>query len=206
VTVAADTGKLREILGPTEGLQQPAWSADGKKIAFASNQGLESINRDGSSRSLLFASRGVLPQAAAYSPDGKRVAFVSLTLPDAESDLRLVDLDIRKVRLLAKCGDGIPRWSPDGRYLMCDGPDVNAPQVLVYDLSGGKPLQLPHGGSGLAGLGWSPDGRYIIAAQAASILAKPKLVLVTIPSGDVVVLDTGGALFGTAVCVGGPQP
>lgn len=198
LTVAAGTGKLRELLGPTEGLEHPVWSADGKKIAFASNRGLETINRDGSSRSLLFASKGVLPDAAAWSPDGKRVAFVSLTLPDGENDLRLIDLNTGKVRPLAQCGLGIPHWSPDGQYVECDGPDLNAPQVLIYDLSAGKVLQLPHGGSGLVGFGWSPDGRYVLAARAPSLLAKPQLVVVEIPSGKTMVADTGGALFGAA--------
>jgi Tol biopolymer transport system component len=70
--INADGSGLRRL---TDGME-PAWSPDGKKVAFArwrDPRGLYVIDEDGSNETLIFG--WVAAKGAAWSPDGSRIAF-----------------------------------------------------------------------------------------------------------------------------------
>ncbi len=92
----------------------PAWSPDGKTIAFDTtfdvDQGIDLINADGSDRRVVIHD-GSDPS---WSPDGTRLAFDGPGL-----DIFVADSDGRhRVRLTDNPGpDYAPVWSPDGRKI-----------------------------------------------------------------------------------------
>ena len=123
--------------------------------------------------------RGGLPGASigstAWSPDGRRVAFV-----DGYSTVYVINADGSGLRRLAQGGElfGL-RWSPDGRKILlsclkCAGDSTSR---FKSQFSGwGAVYVMNADGSGIRSLGsgarpeWSPDGRKIAFARGNEIV------------------------------------
>lgn len=111
-----------------------------------------------------------------WSPDGKRIAFVSTREgkdPDREnnSDIYVIDAapGATPQRLTSwKGDDSEPAWSPDGKwiaYLQGSEPQLSAysqDQIAVIPSTGGSPRYLaPTLDRDVGELTWTPDGRTI---------------------------------------------
>ena len=101
---------------------QPAWSPDGKFIAYTSNrQGQPKIfimNSDGSNPRRLTKDNRI-EMAASFSPDGKSIANFSRSTDTPVVDLRITEFETGKSASVAANGEDkgptAPRWSADGR-------------------------------------------------------------------------------------------
>jgi Tol biopolymer transport system component len=114
---------LQLTLGDDNGYA-PAWSADGRTIAFAKEPGgfgpreIYLMDADGSGQRPLLATGQAIggdTDRPGWSPDGRRIVFEC-----GDADLQVVSLDGSR-RWDAGTG-GAPAWSPDGRRLAfeCD--------------------------------------------------------------------------------------
>ena len=125
----------------------------------------------GSVRNLILGTSGPTNGTLGWSPDGKRIAFVSEG--GGRSDLYVMNADGSAKRRLAR-NAGSSVWSPDGRKLafdrqydvpcgshICVGSDI-----YVLNAGGGGMRKLPHtaGADGPVWHGpvWLPDGRLAI--------------------------------------------
>ena len=137
--------------------EAPAWSADGRRIAFHASSSLRVMNADGSD--LRTIGRGGWPT---WSPDGTRIAFTD------DAGLHVVHTDGSDKRLVVPAhfrypGDGLiqARWSPDGQTIAFVVNSLEVPsQIYLVSPSGGEPRVLI-GGTGILAQfspAWSPDG------------------------------------------------
>ncbi len=148
----------------------PAWSPDGKTVAFAvhTDKGESEIavmRADGTGRRTLAAARedGELCLFPAWSSDGKTVAYAR-TQPGVKAELRTVNADGTGDALLLDHA-AAPTWSPDGKLLAANRWDADARRfrlvVLNADGTGVRVLVEDMGANDLCFPAWSPDGKWI---------------------------------------------
>ena len=137
----------------------PAWSPDGRKIAFVSARdgyyAIFAMNADGSDQTRLTSNPEGNGQPA-WSPDGGKIAFVSRR--DGNNEVYVMNADgSGQTRLTDDVADEYePAWSPDGRTIVFTN---NADRHLyVMNADGSGETRLEATGHHAV---WSPDGRRI---------------------------------------------
>src|SRR5215216_6212838 len=114
---AAASGAERAIV---VGNDAPAWSPDGRRIAFTSfrhgNGEIYVMRSDGSAASRLTRT-AAHDDHAAWSPDGTKLAFASTR--DGNYEIYVMNADGSAQRRLTDnaASDYLPTWSPDGREI-----------------------------------------------------------------------------------------
>jgi len=147
---------------------EPAWSPDGTRIAFAMDSGggtcclsIWLMNADGSGLTRLGDVRGSSPT---WSPDGSKIAFLMSgeRLEDA-SRLAVMNVDGTDVTPISEPGwwGGSPDWSPDGASILATlDRGLTDGNLLTIAADGGEAhviARLPV----LGRASWSPDGAQI---------------------------------------------
>ena len=104
----------------------PAWSPDGKRIAFVSYRGNDSkgidiyvMNVNGENRRNLTKNFDRTAWKPSWSPDGKRIAFVSGVQGD-EPEIYVMNVDSEIPQKITdnRWLDNDPSWSPDGNRIV----------------------------------------------------------------------------------------
>jgi Tol biopolymer transport system component len=122
------------------------------------------LSRDGSralnSAPLIASSR--LDRFPRYSPDGSKIAFVSLR--SGEWQLWLADQagkGLMPMTSFESSEVAFPSWSPDSRRIAFVSNAAGPWEAYVVDVAGGKPRKLDSAGKQLFGLTWSRDGQWL---------------------------------------------
>lgn len=100
--------------------------------------------------------------APKYSPDGKRIVFMSDRT--GTDELWLADSDGQHATELTSFGRatlGSPRWSPDSRRIAFDATAEGPPNIYVIAADGSQPRRITTGASSNVRPSWSRDGRWI---------------------------------------------
>jgi Tol biopolymer transport system component len=147
----------------------PAWSNDGKEIAWARAGEIWVMNADGSGKSqVTFNAFGDFRPT--WSPDGNRLAFRSTR--SSAPGIYVINVDGTGEQWLSNdlsTTNFAPDWSPDGREIAFghqSGVFTGHFSIWVMNADGTNPHQLTPD-SMEAGLpGWSPDGSKILFADA----------------------------------------
>ena len=158
--------------GPGDRDDLPAWSPDGREIAFARR------SEDGACRVMLIAATGAGDEREIarcdrsellsfdWLPDGSGLLFGTMTGTPEGGRMRVlnpVDGRWRDLDYAALPGDldAVPKVSPDGRWIAF----VRNPQmgdVWRIPVGGGEAEQLTRLGAEMRGLAWAPDSRGIV--------------------------------------------
>jgi eukaryotic-like serine/threonine-protein kinase len=147
----------------------PAFSLDGKSIAFISNRSghwnLWTGNVDGTgSREL--AAGSLLPFHPAWSPDGRQIAFDSAAFGKAGIWLISAAGGLPRRLVAMPGGAQVPSWSRDGKRVIFYTNAEGSRQIWEIPATGGAPVQLTHSGS--YDPSESPDGRYLYYGSVLS--------------------------------------
>jgi TolB protein len=187
-----DGRDAQTVISSREPLMSPAWSPDGKRMAYVSFEGGSSAvyvqNLASGERRKVSSTPGI-NGAPAWSPDGSRLA---LTLSkDGSPDIYVLDLGSGSFRRLTNDTsiETEPHWSPDGRSLVFTSDRGGSPQLYLVAADGGSPERLTFEGDYNARGVFSPDGRKLALIQGSG--GRYRIALLDLASKDVRVLTDG---------------
>jgi Tol biopolymer transport system component len=176
------------VAGGVEFQTDPAWSPDGKQIAFASGRegsfDLYVMSADGSGTTRL-TSTGANDRGPTWSPDGSRIAFARSSDGGRVWVMNADGTDAR--RLTADLAEeGEPAWSPDGRWIAythrASGSDVREIWVSRPDGTARRPVTTL--GVKSYAPAWAPDSLRL-AFSADRDAALYDIFTVGVDGGDV---------------------
>jgi TolB protein len=106
-----------------------------------------------------------------WSPDGTQIAFQGADVPDAGTDLFVMDADgTNAVRLTRGMDPGPPAWSPDGtRIAFCLAEGGDWASIYTINVDGTNLTRLTWGDDASGDPAWSPDGTRIAFTQWISV-------------------------------------
>ena len=147
----------------------PAWSPDGRRIAFVSGLGrfdtIWTMKADGRGMRRVTSPRG-LDEQPTWSPDGRRIAFVRQLSPTTRG-IYVIDADGTHLRALTQ-RDGDyqhPTWSPDGRlicFAYAKNPKRDRYGLYAIGATGGGERKLSRDADAdYRDPVWSPNGKLI---------------------------------------------
>jgi Tol biopolymer transport system component/predicted Ser/Thr protein kinase len=131
-------------------------------------------------------SEGALLEPPAVSQDGRRAAVVLRR--QGKLRLSLISTDGAEQQALAETINvgGSSAWSPDAKWIVTGGADVEGPGLFKIPVDGGAPVRLVRGPA--VNPVWSPDGRLIVYAGPQVATNTP--LLAVDPDGSAVDLPS----------------
>ncbi len=181
----ADGGNQQNITNHPNSDLSPAWSPDGKRIAFGSDRDeILDIHGFPTYEIYVMDADGGNPQnvtnnrhddwVPSWSPDGKRIVFISYReghfIGDFElitSEIYVMDADGGNQQRLTenRKNDWSPSWSPDGTRIVFSsdrkGDFINN-EIYVMDADGKNQQRLTENRHEDGAPSWSPDGKRIV--------------------------------------------
>ncbi|HPE81563.1 MAG TPA: Tol-Pal system beta propeller repeat protein TolB [Gammaproteobacteria bacterium] len=188
----ADGYGPQTIVSSSEPIMSPAWSPDGRQIAYVS---FENAQPSIWVQELLTGKREKLTSfkgingAPAWSPDGR---FLALTLSkDGNPDIFVMDIARRSLRALTRHAaiDTEPAWAPDGKSLVFTSDRGGSPQIYKVSVSGGEASRVSFEGSYNARASFAPDGRML--TMVTRVDGQYRIATLDLATRDYRVMSTG---------------
>jgi tricorn protease len=170
---------VRQIITGPGRVLEVKWLKDGKTLVFTQTykgyQNLYTVSADGKGKPARRTSDARNNRNLEMSTDTSKVAYLS-----GRDEVRVMELENFTAQVVAKqeiwaFQNGLPRWSPDDRYLMFTGYlDFERDIFLVDTKNDNELINLTQTGVTEADPVWSPDGKYIYFNSARHVPNYPK--------------------------------
>ena len=154
---------------PTSYVSSPAFSPDGRRIAYStrgrghSNADIYVSDADGSG-DINISNHRAIDTSPTWSPSSRQIAFISDRT--GRPQLWLMEADGSDLRQLVSEGGHCdsPSWAPDGRHIIYSwqAPKRWKHDIYIVEVASGKIFQLTSGTGSNEHPDWSPDGRHIV--------------------------------------------
>jgi serine/threonine protein kinase/Tol biopolymer transport system component len=193
-----DGSSQHPITNEADGACQPAWSPDGRRLAFVSpclrrsaqdtydGTSIYIINADGTGRTALLASaHGDFDPA--WSPDGSQIAFTSLR--DGYQQIYTIDLATSDITRITDTPSDVatrqPAWSPDGLKIAYAVRRVGILQIWLVAKNGVNPVQIVRNGSLYNDFmpSFGPDSDLIFYSETTTDFLAPPWLMSVEPEG-----------------------
>jgi TolB protein len=165
VVADADGQNVRVMVDSPQPIMSPAWSPDGRQIAYVSFEANRSEiylqDLRSGVRKRVSARPGV-NGAPAWSPDGKSLAL-SLSRQDGNLDIYTLDLSTQVLTRLTSGSaiDTEPAWSLDGKQVYFTSDAAGGPQIYRIAADGGNVQRVTFEGPYNARPRVAPDGKQL---------------------------------------------
>ena len=194
IVADADGENARILVDSGEPIMSPAWSPDGRKLAYVSFEKQQSeiyvqTLRSGARKRV--SSRAGVNGAPAWSPDGRSLAL-TLSKQDGNLDVYTLDLDTQVLTRLTQRPsiDTEATWSADGKRIFFTSDRAGAPQVYsVAAQGGGRAERVSFEGTYNARPRLTPDGKQM--AVVHNDRGNYRIALVGVDRGYTQVLSKG---------------
>jgi len=169
----ADGYNPKPLLTSNDPIMSPAWSPNGKQIAYVSFENKHSSiyveDVATGSRRLISDFRGI-NGAPAWSPDGRKLALV--LSKDGSPNIYMMNLATKQLTQATHDWsiNTEPSWSRDGRYLIFTSNRSGGPQIYQKNLATGAITRLTYDGNYNARASFTPDGNHIVMLNQESKL------------------------------------
>ncbi len=180
----------RPLLDSPEPIMSPAWSPNGRQIAYVSFEGkrasiyLQDVATGG--RHLLSRFPGI-NGAPAWSPDGQKLALV--LSKSGSPNIYIMDIGNGRLTQLTKDFyiNTEPTWSPNGRTLLYTSNRSGGPQIYQINLNSGTSSRLTFDGDYNARASYTRDGNHVVMIHRAS--GTYNIAILDLDSGSLRVLN-----------------
>jgi TolB protein len=166
----SDGAREKVVLTSKYSIFSPAWSPDGKRLAYVllEDSGSKVYIQDliSGKKQVISAHKGI-NSAPSFSPDGKKLALV--LSKDGNPEIYVVELATKHwTRVTNHYGiDTEPNWTPDGNYLIFTSGRTGNPQIYRVSLVSGYIERLTIEGSYNARARLAQDGRFLVLVHQA---------------------------------------
>ena len=165
-------GSVTNLTGFDSDNWEPAFSKSGQRIAFVSSREpfdweIYVMNSDGTGVSRLTNDDPARNTMPAWSPDGTRIAFVTVEgcgRASCPSAIRVMSSDGSNIKPLVYVGGKTvahPAWSPDGGRIAFASDRDGSIDIFVVNANGTNLRNLTNSPYDENHPTWSPDGRWI---------------------------------------------